>query len=228
MKILAFDASAATGAVAITDGTRPICAFSTPGARTHSETLLPLAHKALTHAGIDLSDINLFACSVGPGSFTGVRIAVSLVKGLAFGSGKPCVGVSSLEVLAYNLHDADGIICPVIDARRGNVYNALFRAGERLSADRLISAEALEQELSQYQENIYLVGDAYDWLTERMRLPLAQTPPEKQEINGFSVAFAALERYQRDGAGHTDAALRPEYLRPSQAERERKERENHG
>ncbi|MBQ8696445.1 MAG: tRNA (adenosine(37)-N6)-threonylcarbamoyltransferase complex dimerization subunit type 1 TsaB [Clostridia bacterium] len=225
MKILAFDASAAVGAVALTEDNEVIRAYNTEGTHTHSETLLPLAERALSEGGVSLSDIDLFACTVGPGSFTGVRIAVSLVKGLALPEDKPCVGLSSLEALAYPLRNTDGIVCPMIDARRGNMYNALFRGGERLCEDRLISLEALEAELAAYGEPVYLAGDAYDVAKARFTLKTEETPTEWRLINGGAVASAAYNVYKAGGAvGH--GALRPEYLRPSQAEREREEKNN--
>ncbi len=225
MKILAFDASAAVGAVALTEDKNVICAYNTEGTHTHSETLLPLAERALSEGGVGLSDIDLFACCVGPGSFTGVRIAVSLVKGLALPKDKPCVGISSLEALAYPLRDMDGIVCPMIDARRGNVYNALFKGGERLCPDRLISLDALEAELSAYGERVYLAGDAYDTAKARFTLKTEDVPMALRLINGGAVASAAYDIYNAGGAvGH--GALRPEYLRPSQAEREREEKNN--
>lgn len=225
MKILAFDASAAVGAVALTEDDKVICAYNTEGKHTHSETLLPLAERALREGGVKLSDVDLFACTVGPGSFTGVRIAVSLVKGLALPEDKSCVGISSLEALAYPLKDMDGIICPMIDARRGNVYNALFKGGKRLSEDRLISLEDLEAELTSYGEKVYLVGDAYEAAKSRFAFKTEETPLEWRIINGGAIASAAYEIYKAGGAvRHGD--LRPEYLRPSQAEREREEKNN--
>ena len=225
MKILAFDASAAVGAVALTEDDKVICAYNTEGKHTHSETLLPLAERALSDGGVKLSDVDLFACTVGPGSFTGVRIAVSLVKGLALPEDKPCVGLSSLEALAYPLKDTEGIVCPMIDARRGNVYNALFKGGKRLCPDRLISLEALEGELAACGEAVYLVGDAYDVAKERFTVKTEEMPVERRIINGGAIASAAYEVYKNGGAvSHGD--LRPEYLRPSQAEREREEKNN--
>lgn len=225
MKILAFDASAAVGAVALAEDDKVICAYNTEGKHTHSETLLPLAERALTESGVKLSDVDLFACTVGPGSFTGVRIAVSLVKGLALPEDKSCVGLSSLEALAYPLRDKDAVICPMIDARRGNVYNALFKGGKRLCPDRLISLEALEAELAELGEPVFLAGDAYETAKARFTFKTEETPAERRLINGGAIASYAYEIYKAGGAvRHGD--LRPEYLRPSQAEREREEKNN--
>lgn len=225
MKILAFDASAAVGAVALTEGEECVCSLHTQGAHTHSETLLPLAQTALESAGWTIPDIDLFACAVGPGSFTGVRIAVSLVKGLAFPEDKPCVGVSSLEALAYPLKDHDGVVCPMLDARRGNVYNALFKGGKRLCPDRLISLAALEEELASMGGRIYLCGDAYGTAKETFSVPTEETPEHLRTVCGEGIAFAALEKYNAGGSFSVHG-LRPEYLRPTQAEREREERKS--
>lgn len=225
MNILAIDASTDHGAVAVCQDQALLSAFASEGKQNHSETLLPLVQKALKESGLSIGQIDLFVCAVGPGSFTGVRMAVSLVKGLAFDSGKPCVGVSSLAALAYNLAGSKGIVCPVIDARRGNVYNALYREGVRLTEDRLIDLPSLEKELEQLKgqgkEDIFLVGDGYDLAKASWSLPTAETPAEKRLLLGHSIALAGFALYEKEGRAETADQLRPEYLRPSQAERER-------
>lgn len=222
MIILALDASAKTGAVAVCDGERLLCENKTEGERTHSETLLPLADKTLKGAGLTLDDVDVFACAVGPGSFTGVRIAASLVKGLAFAKDKPCVAVSSVAALAYctDLHGC--IVCPVIDARRGNAYNAFFRDGERLCEDRLISYEDIASELRKIGEPVFVCGDGRDSLLAAY----GENTVENEEISvcGHGAALAMLKIYDQQN-DTSDRALSPEYLRPSQAERERLERE---
>lgn len=223
MIILALDASSKTGAVALCDGEKLLCEKKTAGERTHSESLLPLTDKVLKESGRELKDVDLFACVVGPGSFTGVRIAVCLVKGLAFASDKPCAAVSSLAALAYGVERKGCIVCPVIDARRGNAYNALFKDGKRLCEDRLISYSQLADELKKTGEKVLVCGDGRDALREaygdNTLEELAFT------VSGHGAALAALEIYNKQKIGMTDRALSPEYLRPSQAERERLERE---
>ena len=127
MLIIALDSTAVVASVALCRDDTPIAIFHVKNGNTHSETLLPMVESVLKCAGYTVDDVDLFACSVGPGSFTGVRIGVSTVKGLAFGKNKPCVAVSTLEALAENLVPQSGILCPVMNARRGQVYNALFR-----------------------------------------------------------------------------------------------------
>lgn len=223
MLILAIDTAATTAAAALTDGERLIAEFSMNRTLTHSETMLPMIKAMLGTAQVKTGDIDMFACAAGPGSFTGVRIGVSMVKGLAFGSSKPCVGVSTLEALAFNLDGfpPDAIICPVMDARRGQFYNALFRNGERLTPDRCISASELQTELECLGAPVYFTGDGCVLAHESIKLQTVRDTPERLRCSsGYSVAATALRRYNAEpDAVYTDSALSPIYLRPSQAER---------
>jgi tRNA threonylcarbamoyladenosine biosynthesis protein TsaB len=224
MHILAIDSTAVTVSVALTEDFRLISQYSINKTLTHSETLLPMIRSMLDTARFNIGDIGMFACSAGPGSFTGVRIGVSTLKGLAFGTGKPCVGVSTLEALAYNLTDIDpdAIICPVMDARRGQVYNALFSCRTRLTPDRPVSLTALEEELKKYNTDIYIVGDGYNLAHEKIKLPhIRKTPEPLRYQNAYSVAAVALRKYMEEPGSYADTDLSPVYLRPSQAERER-------
>lgn len=229
MKILAIEASALTASVAVCEDDLPLAAMTLQTGHTHSETLLPMAEQLLAHCGLSVADIELFAVPVGPGSFTGIRIGVSLIKGLAFDSGKPCVGVSSLEAMAYNLAGCSGILCPVMDARRNQLYNALFRwEGERpvrLCEDRLISADALAAELAQYGETVWLTGEGSPILQKAAPegLTLICPAPLMATENAVSVAQLGRREYLA-GNAVSDSDLLPIYLRPSQAERERNER----
>ena len=164
--------------------------------------------------------------SVGPGSFTGVRIGVSVLKGLAFGKNKPVCAVSSLEGMAYSLKNTDfyGVICPVIDARHENLYNAVFRYGEngitRLCPDRVISADELKNELEKYDEKIYFIGSGYDLMMKKCEgeSNINPLPGENKYDFGYGVCLRAYEKYQ-NGEITDDLCLSPVYLRPSQAER---------
>ena len=239
MKILALDTTAKTAAIAIADGEKLIASatLNTPG--THSVTVLPVVDSLLKGSSLTVKDIDMFACSAGPGSFTGVRIGVALVKGLAFGTGKPCVGVSSLEALARNLLPVDGIICPVMDARRDQLYNAIFSCKNgkltRITEDRLVTAAELKAELEGYEDKIYFVGDgcgvaAKQIIGDDASGKLNVAPELYRWQNGYSVAQTALSLWEtgsakgEDMTKYTDAALSPVYLRASQAERERNER----
>ena len=233
MKILALDSTAKVASVAICDSDKPLAEYNIDNGLTQSELLLPMAEAAIKSLGIDLSDIDLFAVTVGPGSFTGVRIGVSLVKGLAFGKDKPCVAVSTLEALAENASGLSGIILPCMDARRGEVYNAVFRSDKngcvRLTEDRAISLAELAGELESYKdEKIYLVGDGYAVATKSLTeygIALENTPLLLRSQNAVSVARVAYREYPRGKAVSADE-LSPTYLRLPQAERERLERQN--
>ena len=124
MKILAFDSTALTASVAVAEDEELLAELTLNNGNTHSQTLLPMAESLFKMLSITADDIDVFACSEGPGSFTGVRIGAATVKGMAFGRGKACAGVSTLEALAYNLRGYEGIICPVMNARRAQVYTA--------------------------------------------------------------------------------------------------------
>lgn len=232
MKILALDSTALTATVALCEDEHLIGLYTLNSGSTQSETLLPMVESMMRLMGWQISDIDLFACSRGPGSFTGVRIGAATVKGLAFDTDKPCIGVSTLEALAYHIKElggaADAVLCPVMNARRGQVYNALFRVSggtmTRLCDDRALSITELETELLQYTEPVYLSGDGYDITRDNMkRMTLPSTPELLRYQNAYSVAMVALESW-RDGDRTTDAELSPSYLRLPQAERERNER----
>ena len=226
MKILALDSSGAHASACVTDGERLVSLFSVSSQQKHSCTLLPMAEEALKCAGFAVSDIDAFAVNAGPGSFTGVRIGISLVKGLAFGSEKPVLGVSSLESLAFNLDGFEGIACPVMDARRGQFYNALFKNGERLTPDRLITAAELEAELSSFDLPVRFVGDGTDIASELVKSKNVILAPHVLTVSSaYSTAVCAYRNYEQGRGIFTAESIQPVYLRPSQAERERKERE---
>lgn len=225
MLILAMDSTAVAASVALLSDGAPLAAFHLNNGNTHSETLLPMAESVLRCTGKTVDDIDLFAVSAGPGSFTGVRIGVATVKGLAFGKGKPCVGVSTLEALAENLVPTGGLLCPVMNARRGQVYNALFRvengALTRLCPDRALSVEELEAELLTYSEPVTLCGDGAEPVKNSFtKCDVALPPLTLIEQNAVSVALCAA-RMAKEGRTCTDKELKPVYLRMPQAERER-------
>ena len=228
MLILALDSTAIVASVALCRDEKTIASFTVKNGNTHSETLLPMVEAVLKSANVGVSDIDLFACSVGPGSFTGVRIGTATIKGLAFGQNKNCLGVSTLEALAENLVPFDGIICPVMNARRGQLYNALFRCENgvpvRLCEDRAISVAELAAELAEKGEPFALCGDG---VAEFCRLAPNSAPTRTsvllEDQSAVSVAKVALRRANA-GENGTDAALAPVYLRLPQAERERLEK----
>ncbi len=230
MKILAFDSTAVTASVAVAEDERLLAEITLNNGNTHSETLLPMAEALFRMLSITADDIDLFATSSGPGSFTGVRIGAATLKGMAFGRGKPCVGVSTLEALAYNLRTHKGIICPVMNARRSQVYTAIFESdGEKLTRlveDMAIAAEELDQRLLSYNLPVYLVGDGIEVALEcfKKTRPIAASENERYQ-SGYSVSQIALASY-KEGKYTSDAEVSATYLRLSQAERERLEKQN--
>ncbi len=233
MKILAFDSTAKVASVAICEDEKMLSQYTVDNGLTQSELLLPMAEDMLKELKLSFADIELYAASVGPGSFTGVRIGAALIKGLAFGKGTPCAEVSTLEALAYNLEGTDGIIVPTMDARRGQVYTAIFRSSpdgiERLTEDDAISITALADMLKAYEnERVYLCGDGYAVAKKGLNdsgVKTECTPALLINENAASVARVAFRNY-KNGVYTTDTAVKPTYLRMPQAERERLERIN--
>lgn len=231
MIILAFDGTAKCASCAVLRDEVCLGEYNIDNGLTQSELLLPMAESLMKSLKLEYSDVELFATSVGPGSFTGVRIGAALVKGLAFGRNIPCAEVSTLEALAENASGLRGIIVPAMDARRGQVYTAIFRCdGEnltRLCEDMAISIADLEERLREFEgESIYLTGDGYEVARKNMSamgLKLENTPVALRNESAASVAKVALRQY-REGKTVSDVELSPTYLRLPQAERERLER----
>ncbi len=226
MLILAFESSAKAASAALVKDGRLISQYSQCSGLTHSRTLLPMGEDMLKNAEMKLSDVNLIAVAHGPGSFTGIRIGVSMVKGLAWAADKPCVGVSTLEALAWHGIAADGYVCPVMDARRNQVYNAIFRIENgrpvRVTEDRPIALSELAEEIRALNAPMFLVGDGaeltYKYLSEQ-GLEATVAPENLRWQSAWGVAMAAEDKEP----GDADSLL-PVYLRLSQAERERNER----
>jgi len=231
MRILALDTTTPTATAGIwTDGI--MTGLYTIQTTTHSTTLLPMIESLLKNLSLTITDLDAMAVSVGPGSFTGIRIGVSTIKGLAYSSKIPCIGVSSLFAMAWNLSDFPGILCPVINARRSQVFTAMFqsdgiRPPTRLTEDDLLPAADLYEKLKVYNLPVYGIGDGYALLQKT--LPegfLATTPQQLMYPNAYSVAAAAAWLYESatNTSGFNDCTLSPVYLRKSQAEREREDR----
>ena len=231
MKILSLDASANSASVCIfdTDEDKIIGEFYINTKLTHSQTLVPMVDALLSSTNLKLSDIDYFAVNTGPGSFTGIRIGVSVVKGMAMALDKPCVSVSTLNSMAYNFIDSNNtVVCACMDARRNQVYNALFKIENgvvnRLCDDRAISVEALLEELKDY-DNVVLVGDGSPLCySQKGDSDIQLAVPAKRYQQASSVALAAVKHINNNET-LSSAALMPTYLRPSQAERERLNKE---
>ena len=230
MLTLAFETSAKAASVALTENGKLLGESYQNTGLTHSQTLMVMAEDLLKQCGKTMSDINAVAVAEGPGSFTGVRIGVAAAKGLAWGGQLPCYGVSTLEAMAETLGIWEGHICACMDARRNQVYNALFLVEggriRRFSEDRAIALAELKTELEHVDGPIFLVGDGstltYKQLSDE--IPNLILPPEhRMHQRAVGVALAA-EKKQAAGEPGDGNALSPNYLRLSQAERERAEK----
>ena len=230
MKILAFETSAKAASVALTQEGKLLGESYQNTGLTHSQTLMVMAQDLLQQCGVAISQLDAVAVANGPGSFTGVRIGVAAAKGLAWGAELPCVGVSTLSAMAVGLGAWQGYVCPVMDARRSQVYNALFHVDcgkyTRIRDDRAISLQELGEDVKNLSQPIFLVGDGsvlcYNTLLEAV--PALVLPPEhRMHQRAVGVALEA-QRMMHEGAIPPAAELVPNYLRLSQAERERNER----
>ena len=231
MLILAFETSAKAASTALLEDGKLLGEIYQNTGLTHSQTLLVMAEDLLKQCGKTVADVSAVAVAEGPGSFTGVRIGVAAAKGFAWGAELPCCGVSTLEAMAEMAGIWQGYLCPCMDARRSQVYNALFYVNhgeiQRLTPDRAVALTDLKKELENLQEPIFLVGDGsnlcYNTLLESV--PGLVLPPEhRMHQRATGVALAAAKKLAAGETCH-GAALVPNYLRLSQAERERLERE---
>ena len=231
MLILAFETTAKAGSVALLEDGKLLGESYQNTGLTHSQTLMVMAEDMLSQCGKTAGHVDAIAVAEGPGSFTGVRIGVAAAKGFAWGRQIPCFGVSTLEAMAASLGIYDGYICPVMDARRNQVYNALFEVNRgmitRIREDRAISLQDLGEDVENLEKPIFLVGDGsilcYNTLLERV--PSLVLPPEhRMHQRAVGVGIIAARQISAGISGDA-AALTPNYLRLSQAERERMERE---
>ena len=231
MHLLAFETSAKAASVALFNGDLLLGEQYQNTGLTHSQTLLVMAESLLAQCNITAQQVDAVAVANGPGSFTGVRIGAAAAKGFAWGRQLPLYGVSTLEAMALGLGIYDGYICPVMDARREQVYNALFYVNqgklERKTEDRAIALEDLKKELKNLEKPAFLVGDGsilcYNTLKEDVAT-LVLPPEHNLHQRAVGVGLAALEQIRQGLAGDA-AAVTPNYLRLSQAERERLARE---
>lgn len=229
MLTLAFESSAKAASVALCDGEQFISQSIQCSGLTHSCTLLPMAEDLLKNTGLTMKEIDCFAVAQGPGSFTGIRIGISTVKGLSWAAEKPCVGVSTLAAMAWNGLSFEGTICPVMDARRSEVYNALFEIKDgvptRLCSDRAISLEALNEELNAMHTVPFLVGDGAVLTAEFLRKKGTAFRLAPENLRWQSAWGVAMEANGKPMISSQE--LLPVYLRLSQAERERQARLHH-
>ena len=228
MKILALETSAKTVSAAVSEDGKILASGYQDTGLTHSRTLMPIVEHILKNAGLTMADMDAVAVAAGPGSFTGIRIGVAAAKGLAFGADKPAIGVSTLAAMARGVAFSDGLVICAMDARRNQIYNALFEAKDgqltRLTDDRAIALADLAEELRTDPRPMTVVGDGaklcHTFLTEA-GISCRMAPPHLVMQNATGVA---LEAESMAAAGKTVSAqaLEPVYLRPAQADPLRK------
>ncbi len=230
MLILAFETSAVAASVALHDGTTLLAQAYQNSGLTHSRTLMVMAQDILKQCDRAVTDVTAVAVAQGPGSFTGVRIGMAAAKGFAWGNNLPCYGVSTTEAMACALGIHRGYICAVMDARRSQVYNALFHADcgklTRITEDRAISLQNLGEDVKKLDDSVFLVGDGsvlcYNTLSDETS-NLILLPEHRRQQRAVGVALVAAQKIARGEEGSA-LSLAPNYLRLSQAEREKLEK----
>ena len=229
MLIFGIDTCCMAATAALMDDTKLIAQTVISHDCTHSQKMMPQVETMMAHAERDITDVDCFAAAVGPGSFTGVRIGVATAKALAQAANKPCCAVSTLHALAFNNLTFSGILCPILDARRGQVYNALFRGGRtltRLCDDRAIAVEDLIEELKTQDTDVLFCGDGTFAFRSQLEEALGSRAFFASRMQNLNLAAAVAElALMGEGETVTYTDLVPQYLRLSQAERERLEKE---
>lgn len=223
MKILALESSAKAASAAIWEDGALLARYFQASGLTHSRTLLAMTEAMLKNTELTLNDMDGIAAAKGPGSFTGIRIGLAAAKGLAWSTRKGLCGVSTLEAMAYMIQDDRYVICPVMDARRSQVYNALFSCSgsqpERITEDRAISLEELRSNALQSEKPFFFLGDGallcYNDFVQH-RIPCVLAPEQLRLQDAWGVAAAAANLAFSD-----PGEVEPNYLRLSQAEKER-------
>jgi tRNA threonylcarbamoyladenosine biosynthesis protein TsaB len=223
MRILGIDISTRTGSVAIVENETVLAEVSTTGELTHGKRLLSTIDSTLEMAGLGVDRCNGFAVTTGPGSFTGLRIGISTIKGLAFATGKPVSGVSSLDVLASQFPLCRHLVCPFLDARKGQVYTALYQCGEDLMQKKLVADCAVDPQewLRQIDQPCLFAGDGLTVHGDLVRKALGErahfAPPHLSAVRASAVAVAGMAKIAA-GGGIDAAGLKPYYIRKSDAE----------
>lgn len=232
MKILGIDSSGLVASAAIADEKNIIAEFTVNNKQTHSQTLLPMIEKVVDMSGIELEQIDAIAIAAGPGSFTGLRIGSATAKGIGLALKKPIVSVSTLEGLAYRVSVFDGIICPIMDARRNQVYTGIYKMDDGklvcLSEQKAVDIHEIMEELETYEEKVIFLGDGVEVQRETIEKEFKKNKYCFAPIHlskQSAAAVAALgEVYFSQGKAESAEEHKPIYLRKSQAEREREER----
>lgn len=232
MRILALDSSGLVASVAIMEEEQTIAEYTVNYKKTHSQTLLPMLDEIVKMTEMDLNTIDAIAIAGGPGSFTGLRIGSATAKGLGLALGKPLIHVPTLEGLACNLYGYSSLICPIMDARRNQVYTGVYRLSEGefqvVKEQTAIDVAVLAEQLNALGEAVTFLGDGVpvyrEQLEEKLTVPFTFAPANMNRQRAASVGVRGFQ-YYREGRIETAAEHQPDYLRVSQAERERAERE---
>ena len=232
MKILGLDSSGIVASVAIVEDDVLIAEYTVNYKKTHSQTLLPMLDEIAKMTELDLNSIDAIAVAAGPGSFTGLRIGSATAKGLGLALEKPLIAIPTVEGLAYNLYDISGLICPIMDARRKQVYTGIYRFTDhqlKVVEDQMaVPMETVIEKLNQYGEAVTFLGDGvpvfHELIAEKMTVPYSFAPAHVNKQRAAAVATLG-EIYYRQGKTETAMEHVPDYLRVSQAERERAARE---
>lgn len=234
MRILGIDSSSLVASVAIVTDDVLTAEYTVNFKKTHSQTLLPMLDEVVKMLELDMGSIDAIAVSGGPGSFTGLRIGTATAKGLGLALKKPLIHVPTVDAMAYNLWGSDGLICPIMDARRNQVYTGLYhcrRELEVVKAQCAMDMRELIEELNEIGEPVIFLGDGVPvyrkQAEEYMKVPFVFAPAQGNRQRGASVAALGME-YYKQGKIVTAAEFEPDYLRKSQAEREREEMEKRG
>lgn len=222
MKILVIDTSGPVCGTAVMDENKVYSEYTAQNKNTHSASLMPMIEAALNAAGTELKNMDAIAAVTGPGSFTGVRIGVATAKGMAHGAGLPCIPVDALEALAVSAGDFDGLVCPIQDARAGQVYGAVFRDGERLTGDRPMKLEDYLDQAEKLGDRFLFLGDGasvhHDAINVRLGGKAAFAPVYRSYLRPSAAGWIALNRGEK-----TDyLSLEATYLRPPNAQKNKK------
>ena len=222
MKILIIDTSGPVCGTAVMDETKVYSEFTAQNRNTHSTSLMPMIEAALNAAGTELKELDAVAAVTGPGSFTGVRIGVATAKGLAHGAGLPCIPVDALEALAVSAGDFDGIVCPIQDARAGQVYGAAFRKEERLTGDAPMKLEEYLAAAGSLGERFLFIGDGVPVHREAISRVMGDRAEFAPAYRGYLRPSAAGWIALRKGSETDYLGLQATYLRPPNAQKNKK------
>ena len=244
MRVLAIDSSGLTATVAVVEDTQTVAEYTINYKKTHSQTLLPMIDEVVKMTELDLNTIDAIAVAGGPGSFTGLRIGSATAKGLGFALNKPLIHVPTVDGLAYNVYGCEDIICPIMDARRNQVYTGIYtfskKAGTKegsnlvepvfqvIKMQMAVSIEELAERLNRYRRPVVFLGDGVpvyeNILAEKLTVPYSFAPAYMNRQRAAVVGTLGIQ-YYKSGKFETAEEHRPDYLRVSQAERERAQRE---